>query len=34
MKDKGIRQIVCQSNHTFILKNNGELFIFGDNKCD
>ena len=32
MTDKGIRQIICGANHTFILKNNGELRVFGDNK--
>ena len=31
MRDKKIRQIVCGEDHTFILKNNGELFAFGRN---
>ena len=29
----GIRQIICGQSHTFILKNNGELFVFGYNDC-
>ncbi len=29
--DPTIRQIVCGANHTFILKESGELFAFGEN---
>ena len=32
MKDKGIRQIICGYDNTFILKNNCKLFAFGYNK--
>ena len=31
MKDNTIRQIICGSNHSFILKESGELFAFGNN---
>ena len=31
MRDKEIRQIICGSHHTLILKESGELFAFGDN---
>ena len=31
MKDKTIRQIICNGDHTFILKESGELFAFGYN---
>ena len=31
MMDKEIQQIICGWNHTFILRNSGELFAFGCN---
>ena len=31
MQDKEIRQIICGENHSFILKESGELFAFGSN---
>ena len=31
MTDTTIREIVCGSDHTFILKESGELFAFGYN---
>ena len=32
MQDQLIRQVVCGKYHTFILKESGELFAFGNNK--
>ena len=39
MTDKSIREIICGMYHTFILKNNGQLFVFGqlglgDYRCE
>jgi hypothetical protein len=31
MKDRDISQIACGYSHTAILKNNGEMYIFGRN---
>ena len=31
MKDENIKSICCFGFSTMILKNNGELFVFGDN---
>ena len=31
MTDKQIRQVVCGWDHSFILKESGELFAFGRN---
>jgi hypothetical protein len=31
MSDINIKQVICRYNHTFILKNNGDLFGFGYN---
>ena len=30
--DEKIRKISCGNYHNFLLKNNGELFVWGDNK--
>jgi len=32
LNDLQIKSICCGSNHTMILKNNGEIFVFGDNR--
>ena len=32
VKDNTIQHIVCGNDHTFILKESGELFAFGDNE--
>jgi hypothetical protein len=32
MKDESISQIACGNNHTVILKNNGDVYVFGRNK--
>ena len=32
MRNTKIRQIACGVFHSFILKNNGELFAFGENE--
>ena len=34
MKDENIKRIVCGYNFTMIEKLNGDLFSFGDNKCN
>ena len=32
MKDENIKSICCFGYSNMILKNNGELFVFGDNR--
>ena len=33
MKDSSIKQISCGANHTMILKNNNDIYVFGNNDC-